>query len=159
MKNLQNTLKLVGGSLAMMVILSGCGSSAEEVRATQVLAICNEANLALSVLTINEIVPGNSADWSQIQNTYSGIASKLQDLSSQVSDLDESQLARDFSSISKNAVSMAGLASFVELVGGSATYGGDNVLQSEWLEEVNNLTRNEALRSPSNRTFIGCKSN
>lgn len=159
MKNFKSVFRVLSVSLAMMVVLSGCGSSAEEVRANQVLAICSEANLALSVLTLDEIVPSNSADWSQIQDVYSEIKSKLQDLSSQASDLDETELARDFSSISKNAGTMEALASFVKLVGGSATYARDNVLQSQWLEDVNKLTGNEALRSPGDRTFIGCKSN
>jgi hypothetical protein len=157
MKSLQSVLRVLSVS-SMLVVLSGCGSSAEEARATQVLAICNEANSALSVLTTDEIVPSYSADWSQIQNTYSGIKSKLQDLSSQASDLDESQLARDFSSISKNAGEIEAVASFTVLMGGSIA-ASDNVIRSSWLDAVNKLTNNEALRSPSDRTFIGCKSN
>lgn len=158
MKSLKSVLRVSGVFLSTMVVLSGCGSSAEEVRAAQVLAICKEANLALSVLTTDEIVPSYSADWSQIQDIYSGIKSKLQDLSSQASDLDETQLARDFSSISKNAGEIEAVASFTVLMGGSRA-ASDNVIRSSWLDAVNKLTKNEALRSPSDRTFIGCKSN
>jgi len=136
----------------MILVLSGCGSD------SKVLAICTEANAALSVLTTDEIVPSYSADWSQIQKTYAGIKSKLQDLSSQASDLDETQLARDFSSVSKNAGEMEALASFIVVMGGSSAASG-NVFKTEWLEAVNKLTGNEALRSPSDRTFLGCKSN
>ena len=148
MRSLQRVLS---GSLVMILVLSGCGSG------SKVLAICNEANSALSVLTSDEIVPSYSADWRQIQKTYAGIKSKLQDLSSQASDLDETQLARDFSSVSKNAGEIEAVASFIiTIAGGDAS---DNVIQSSWLEAVNKLTGNEALRSPSDRTFIGCKSN
>jgi hypothetical protein len=134
-----------------MAVLSGCGSNATQ-------AICDEANSAMSVLTLDEIVPDNSADWVKIGSTYSGIKSKLQTLSSQAAELDESQLARDFASISKNAGKIAAVASFIQLVGGGPMYARDNVLRSEWLDAVNLLTDNEALRSPSDRTFIGCKS-
>jgi hypothetical protein len=158
MKSLQNHRRVIFVSLVMMVGLSGCGSSAEEVRATKVLSICAEANSALSILTTDEIVPGISADWNQIQNTYSGIKSKLQSLSSQASDLDESQLARDFSSISKNAGEIEAVASFTVLMGGGIA-AMENTIRSSWLDAVNKLTNNEALRSPSDRTFIGCKSN
>ena len=155
MKSLRKILSVISVSSVMILVLSGCGSNSQ----AKLLALCNEANSALSVLTTDDFVPNISADWSQIETTYSGVKSKLEDLSSQASVLDESQLARDFSSISKNAGTLEALASFVQLVGGSTTYAGDYVLQSEWLSAVNLLTRNEALRSPSDRTFIGCKSN
>ena len=151
MKSLNKALSLIGVSLLMMAVLSGCGSNATK-------AICDEANSAMSVLTLNEIVPDNSADWDKIGSTYSGINSKLQTLSSQAAELDESQLARDFASVSKNAGKIAAVASFIKLVGGGPAYAQDNVLRSEWLDAVNLLTDNEALRSPSDRTFIGCKS-
>ena len=147
--------KLIG-SFIVVALVTGCGASAEKVRATKVLAICEEANSALSALTLDDIVPGYSADWSQIRDTYSGIKTKLQTLSSQLTELEETQLARDFSSVSKAAGSIEATASFVVLVGGSAAYAGDNVLRSEWLSAVNKLTDDVALRS--DRTFIGCKS-
>jgi hypothetical protein len=158
MKSFNKVLSLIGVSSLMIAVLSGCGASAEEVRATKVQAICDEANSAMSVLTLDEIVPNNSADWDGIGTTYSGIKSTLQTLSSQVAELDESQLARDFASLSKNAGKVAAVASFIQLVGGGPVYAQDNVLRSEWLDAVNLLTDNEALRSPSDRTFIGCKS-
>ena len=158
MKILRNNLRVISVSSVMMVGLSGCGSSAEEVRVTKVISICAEANSALSILTTDEIVPGISADWGQIQNTYSEIKSKLQSLSSQASDLDESQLARDFASISKNAGEIEAVASFTVLMGGGIA-AMENTIRSSWLDAVNKLTNNEALRSPSDRTFIGCKSN
>lgn len=147
--------KLIG-SFIFVALLTGCGASAEEVRATKVLAICDEANSAMRSLTLDDIVPGNSADWGQIQSTYSGIKSKLQTLSAQLTELDETQLARDFSTISKAAGSIEATASFVTVVGGNAAYAGDNVLRSEWLSAVNKLTDDPALRS--DRTFVGCKS-
>ena len=151
MKSFKKALSLIGVLSLMIAVLSGCGSNA-------VKAMCDEANSAMSVLTIDEIVPDNSADWDAIRNTYSGIKSKLQTLSAQAEELDESQLARDFASLSKNAGKIAAVASFVELVGGGPVYAQDNVLRSEWLDAVNLLTNNEALRSPGDRTFIGCKS-
>ena len=147
--------KLIG-SFIVVTLLTGCGASAEEVRATKVLAICDEANSAMRSLTLDDIVPGNSADWGQIQSTYSGIKSKLQTLSAQLTELDETQLARDFSTIGKAAGSIEATASFVTVVGGNAAYAGDNVLRSEWLSAVNKLTDDPALRS--DRTFVGCKS-
>ena len=144
-------------SFIVITLLAGCGSSAEEVRETKVLAICGEANSVMKTLTLDEIVPGDSADWSQIQITYSGIKSKLQTLNSQLTELDESQLARDFSSVSKAAGEIEATASFIGLVGGSFAYARDNVLRSEWLSAVNKLTDDAALRG--DRTFIGCKLN
>jgi uncharacterized lipoprotein YmbA len=143
-------------SFVVVILLAGCGASAEEVKATKVLAVCDEANSAMRSLTLDDIVPGYSADWSQIQTTYSGIKSKLQTLSAQLTELDETQLARDFSTISKAAGSIEATASFVTVVGGNAAYAGDNVLRSEWLSAVNKLTDDPALRS--DRTFVGCKS-
>jgi hypothetical protein len=157
MKNWQKSIRIIGIASAMMAMLSGCGPNAEEDKAIKIQALCNEANSALKVLTLDEIVPGISADWGQIQTIYSGIKSKLQSLSSQASELDESQLARDFSSVSKNAGEIEAVASFTELIGGGAK-ALDNSVRSSWLDAVNKLTNNEALRSPSDRTFIGCKS-
>lgn len=157
MRKSQKVLSNVSVLSALVFILAGCGASAEEVRATKVLAICDEANLALKGLTLDEIVPGNNADWNQIQTTYSGIKSKLQTLSTELTELDESQLARDFSSVSKAAGLIEATASFINLVGGGPAYARDNVLRSEWLSAVNDFTGDEALRS--DRTFVGCKSN
>ena len=157
MKSLNKVLSIIGITSITMFVLSGCGASAEEIRATKVLAICDEANSALSVLTLDEIVPSVSADWSKIQITYSEIKSTLEDLSRQASELDESQLARDFSSVSKNASEIAAVASFTNLLGGGIN-AFDNAVRSSWLDAVNKLTDNEALRSSSDRTFIGCKS-
>ena len=156
MKRHQEDLSVISVLALMMFVLSGCGASAEEVRATKVIAICDEANSALKALTLDEIVPGSSADWSQIQSTYSGLRSKLQTLSSQLAELDESQLARDFSSVSKAVGSIEATASFIQLVGGGPTYAGDYVLRDEWLSAVNKFTDDEGLRS--DRTFVGCKS-
>lgn len=143
-------------SFLVVTLLAGCGASAEEVKATKVLAVCDEANSAMRSLTLDDIVPGYSADFGQIRDKYSNVKSKLQTLSAQLTELDESQLARDFSSVSKAAGSVEATASFVVLVGGNAAYAGDNVLRSEWLSAVNKLTDDPALRS--DRTFIGCKS-
>ena len=159
MKNLQNVLKQMCIWSLTMVVLSGCGPNAEEIRATneeiratKVLAICNEANTAMGALNSSSFTPAPSADWEKIRSTYSEISSKLQTLSSQVSELDESQLARDFSSVS-NALNE------ISAVAAAATqFGASEVYNDYWFPAVAKLLDNSALRGSNNRTFVECKS-
>ena len=154
MKSSAKNFKVASFFVVLMLVLSGCGSNSE----AKLNTICDEANSALSILTTDEIVPGVSANWSEIQSIYSDISSKLQELSSQASEIGESQLARDFSSVGKNAGEIEAVASFIVTMGGGPA-AMDNTIRSSWLDAVNKLTDNEALRAPNDRTFIGCKKN
>jgi hypothetical protein len=153
MKDLQNVLEKMGILSLTVVVLSGCGPNAEEIRATKVLAICDEANTAMSALSSSSFTPVPSADWEKIGNTYAEISSKLQTLSSQASELEESQLSRDFSSVSNNLGEIQAVAALAKRIGASEVY------NDYWFPAVAKLLDNSALRGSSNRTFVECKSN
>lgn len=146
--------KLICSSTAAILLalnLAGCGASAEDQAAAQVATICAEANLAMSAVSSTQIIPDPNGDWSEIQTFYSDLADQLQNLSGQASELQETQLARDFSSVGKGAGKLEAVASLITTVGYGTT-----TVQLEWLDAVNEFTENEALRAPNDRTFIGC---
>ena len=73
MKSSAQNLKVVSFFAVLMLFLSGCGSNSD----AKLKTICDEANSVLSILTTDEIVPGISANWSEIQSIYSDISSKF----------------------------------------------------------------------------------
>lgn len=147
MENKVFGLKAIGAASLIALGLTGCGPTTE----SQVAALCVEANAAMESITSDQIVPDPKGDWTEIQSVYSELKGTLQDLSAQASELDDTQLARDFSSVSKAAGSLDAVASLITMVGVNTT------TYQEWLDTVPALSHNEALRSPSDRTFIGCK--
>lgn len=104
----------------------------------------------MSAVGIDEIVPPGTGDWAKIQTLYGGISSTLQSLSNQATSLQEDQLARDFASVGKDAKHLEAVASLIQ------TIGYNTLVADEWLTSVNKFTGNAALRSNSDRTFIGC---
>jgi hypothetical protein len=132
-------------SLALATSLTGCGTGG----AQQVQAICSEANAAMGT-TGDLLLPDPNSDWNVIQGALSDLEDQLLDLSDQASDADDSQLARDLASVSRDAGSLSAVASLI------ASVGLNDATLDALLDATNTFTHNEALRSPSDRTFIGC---
>jgi hypothetical protein len=150
-----NYLARLASSAGIALIVAGaltaCGPSAEEIQAQEVARICAEANGLTKQLPFEALFPEPNGDWTEVQNIWSSLKTDLQELSAQASDIDETQLARDFASVSKGAGQLSSVASLITTVGYGST-----VVTMEWLDAVNNFTGNEAFQAQNDRTFIGC---
>jgi hypothetical protein len=111
--------------------------------------MCTEADAATSAVSLSLMFPDATDDFGSIQTFYADLNTELQRLSEVAAGLDEDQLARDFSSVGKNANSVAAVASLASTIG----YG-NAVL--EWMDSIGQFSDNEAFKSQSDPTFIGC---
>ena len=134
-------------SFALATSVTGCGTGA----AQQVQAICSEANAAIAQNSIVDVVMAlPDSDWTGFQADYSDLSDELLTLSDRASDAGDTQLARDLASVSRDARSISAVAALI------ATVGFNNATVQE-LQGVNlDFINNEALRSPSDQTLIGC---